>query len=333
MKITLTATMVTTIALAALQPPTYADIAEQIAACPGVGCVIELEPGKTYVETRPWNLRGMKHLSILGNGATVYFNFAPDDPPTVAIDASGTFGLHFEGWGVALGSRSGRPEVGLLLARNINNDSSGEHHFARWRIRGWYTKAAIVSIASEMNVWLHSWLSNSHPGAAVYWTGRDNILGISSQFGRFGVGSTNTCHDFMATGFGQYGHVYGDNANGASIVIAGGTHDLHIRGGTMSMRYKGEPGTTGSLCAIKIGTPPGRGARSVNRILLDGVEWETVGARYSVLIVGKVSGLTIRDCLLQSTGDTLHVAAGATLSGLLITGGRQMAGLGGRDGE
>ena len=127
------------------------DIRSQISACPELGCHIQLEPDKTYVESEPWNLRGKKHVSITGYGATVYFDFKPDKQPPLAIDASGSTNLHFEGWRMALTSKSGRPEVGLLLARNTKNQSSGGHHFERWRIQGWYRKAAIQEDAQAQN--------------------------------------------------------------------------------------------------------------------------------------------------------------------------------------
>ena len=84
-----------------------ADLADRIAACPQDGCVIQLQPGEKYVETKPWNLRGRKNLSILGRGEIVYFNFPKDSPPTLAIDATGAVGLHFEGWKMATANSSG----------------------------------------------------------------------------------------------------------------------------------------------------------------------------------------------------------------------------------
>lgn len=303
----------------------FVDLAERIDACPMDGCVIRLQPGEKYLETRPWNLRGRKNFSILGHGEIVYFNFAGDSPPPVVIDATGAVGLHFEGWKMAMTSSSGKPDTGLLLARNPDNKSAGTHRFDRWQIQGWYRKAAVVVLASEVNVWVQCWLTNSHPDALVFWTGRDNELDVRSSFGPFGTGSTNTCHDFLATGFGQYGMVYGENKAGAALVIAGGTHNLQLRGGTMSLRGKTGTGTVGGRCALQLGS---RGTRPVVRILLDAVEWETVGARNAVLVSGEVHGLTIRDSLLEATEAILHVEPGGQIRDAIIEGNWLIGGIG-----
>lgn len=301
------------------------DIRSQIDNCAESGCHIALEAGKSYFETRPWNLRDKKYFSITGHGATVYFSFSSKDTPDVAIDASGSSNLHFEGWKMALSSKSGKPAVGLLLARNIKNESSGNHHFERWSIQGWYRQAAVVSIASEVNVWMHCFISNSHPNATVYWTGRNNELNIKSPFGKFGSGSTNTCHDFIATGFGHYGMVYGDNKDGVTIVIGDGTHDFHVRGGTMSMRGKGAMGNLGGRSAVQLGT---KGKRPVINILLDAVEWETVGAKNAVWVLHNVEGLTIRNSLLQSTEAVVYVDRSAALYDSTFEMNRMIGGIG-----
>jgi hypothetical protein len=287
-----------------------AGLADRIAACPQDGCVIQLQPGEKYVETKPWNLRGRKHLSILGHGEIVYFDFPKDSPPTLAIDATGAVGLHFEGWKMATANSSGKPEVGLLLARNPDNKGAGEHRFDRWQIQGWYRKAAVVSIASETNVWLQCWISNSHPDAIVFWTGRENELDVKSPFGEFGVGSTNTCHDFLATGFGHYGMAFADSPAGVAVAIASGTHDLHIRGGTMSMRERKTPGVAGGNAAVRIGTP---GKQPAINILLDAVEWETVGAKHAIRITGRVDGPSVRDSLFQSVDEAIYVERGGAM--------------------
>lgn len=302
-----------------------ADIRAQIAACPEAGCRIQLEAGKSYVETEPWNLRGKRNLSISGSGALVYFDFHPAKTPGVAIDASGASRLHFEGWGMALASKSGRPDVGLLLARNIENKSSGDHHFERWRIQGWYKKAAVVAIASEVNVWTHCFISNSEPDAVVYWTGRENDLDVRSQFGLFGTGSTNTCHDFFATGFGHYGMVYGENLAGRTIVLGDGTHDFHLRGGTMSMRGKEKQGAVGGRCALQLGS---LGKRPVVNVLLDGVEWETVGARNAILVSRQVEGLTIRAALLEATEAVIRIERDGALHDSVLQMSRLIGGIG-----
>lgn len=274
------------------------------------GCVIQLQPGVKYLETRPWNLRGRKNLSILGHGEIVYFNFTADSPPPLAIDATGAVGLHFEGWTMATANSSSKPDVGLLLARNPDNKGAGAHRFDRWRMQGWYRKAAVVALASETNVWVQCWISNSHPDAIVYWTGRENELGVTSPFGAFGVGSTNTCHDFLATGFGHYGMAFADSPKGVVIAIATGTHDLHIRGGTMSMRERQMPGVAGGNAAVRIGTP---GKQPAINVLLDAVEWETIGAKHAILVTGRVDGLSVRDSLLQSVDEAIYVARGGVI--------------------
>jgi len=287
-----------------------ADLADRIAACPQEGCVIRLQPGEKYVETKPWNLRGRKNLSILGHGEVVYFKFPMEAPPSLAIDATGAVGMHFEGWKMATANSSGKPDVGLLLARNPDNAGAGGHRFDRWHIQGWYRKAAVVALASETNVWLQCWISNSHPDAIVFWTGRENELTLKSPFGEFGAGSTNTCHDFLATGFGHYGMAFDDSPAGVAIAIAAGTHDLHIRGGTMSMRERKTPGVAGGDAAIRIGTP---GRQPAINILLDAVEWETVGAKHAIRITGRVDGLSVRDSLFQSADEAIYVERGGAM--------------------
>jgi len=300
-------------------------IGAKIAACGAKGCHIELEAGQDYLETRPWNLRGTSHVTISGYGNTVYFSFDAKAPPGVAIDASGATHLHFSGWRMALPSKGGRPEVGLLLARNTKNESSGSHHFERWRIQGWYTKAAVVAIASEVNVWMHCSLTNSQPDAIVYWTGRANELDVISPFGAFGAGSTNTCHDFIATGFGHYGMVGGANLHGRTIVLGDGTHDFHLRGGTMSMRGKKGMGSVGGQCGLQLGT---KGKKPVINVLLDAVEWETVGAKHTVVVLGRTEGLTIRDSLLESIESALHVERRGVLYDSVVESSRLIAGIG-----
>ncbi len=288
-----------------------ADLADRIAACPMDGCVIQLDPAAKYIETKPWNLRGRKNLSIRGNGQVVYFNLPTTDTPPVVIDATGAAGLHFDGWKMATANAGGKPEVGLLLARDPSQGMSGTHRFDRWQIQGWYHTAAVVSMASEMNVWVQCFLSNSHPDSVTFWTGRDNELSVKSQFGEFGVGSTNTCHDFIATGFGHYGAAWDANARGVVIQVGAGTHDLHLRGGTMSMPYRTSPGNAGGWAAIQIGTP--RGKPAIN-ILLDAVEWETTGARHAVVVAGRVDGLSVRDSLFQSVDEAILVPKGGAIN-------------------
>lgn len=281
-----------------------ADLMDEIAKCPPDACLIQLQPGQKYIETRAWDLRNRKNVNIVGSGQAVQFIFPEKETPKVAIDATGAVGLRFEGWTFAIANASTKPDVGLLLARKPDNAGAGSHHFERWRVQGWFKTAAIVAIASEVNVWDHCWLSNSHPESIVYWTGRFNELGLTSQFGPIGEGSTNTCHDFFATGFGHYGMVFGSNDTSAAVVVAAGTHDFHVRGGTMSMRGRESQGNTGGRAAIHIGTPGGKPA--IN-ILLDAVEWETVGARNAILVAGRVDGLTVRNALLQSTEAILKI--------------------------
>jgi hypothetical protein len=72
----------------------------------------------------------------------------------------------------------------------------------------------------------------------------------------------------------------------------------------MSMRERQTAGRAGGNTAIRIGTPGGRPA--VN-ILLDAVEWETVGAKHAILISGRVDGLSVRDSLLQSVDEAIYV--------------------------
>ncbi len=318
-------TIVASSSVACFAAPVVDTIGAKIAACGASGCHIELEAGKDYLETKPWNLRGKNHVTISGYGNTVYFGFDPEAPPGVAIDASGAMHLHFSGWRMALPSKGGRPSVGLLLARNTKNKSSGSHHFERWSIQGWYTKAAVAAIASEVNVWIHCFLTNSHPNSAVYWTGRSNELGIVSPFGAFGSGSTNTCHDFIATGFGHYGMVNGENSQGVTIVLGDGTHDFHLRGGTMSMRGNKGMGSVGGRCGLLLGS---QGKRPVINVLLDAVEWETVGAKHTVVVSRRAEGLSIRDSLLEAIESVLHVEKNGVLFDSIVESSRLIAGIG-----
>lgn len=112
-----------------------------------------------------------------------------------------------------IGDQSTTPKTGLLLGRD-SASSAGLHTLERVNVEGYFSSAAIYSIASESNVWLHcSYTLLGGGGAYGFYTSQGDELSVDSL-----TGSSNLANTLVGM-------------DGINAVNDAGAIGIYVRGG------------------------------------------------------------------------------------------------------
>lgn len=102
-----------------------------------------------------------------------------------------------------------KPSCGFFLSRNTTNGPSGEHVFTNVGVFGYFSKAAIATISSEVNIFRACYFNNIFDTAHSFYTAGLNNLGILSLYipglDVHAYSGGNTRHYFDGTSFLHYG--------------------------------------------------------------------------------------------------------------------------------
>jgi hypothetical protein len=74
------------------------------------------------------------------------------------------------------------PSCGFLMSRNLFNGGAGEHTFENVQAYGYFTKAAIAELSSELNGFYNIRAVNFHPAGHGFYTSGTNTVGITSAY-------------------------------------------------------------------------------------------------------------------------------------------------------
>jgi hypothetical protein len=255
------------------------------------------------------NLRGFEALTILGAGAG---SGRPDGHVTmlrsscagkIMFDTTGSNSvvlrdLHL--WG----DESAKPSAGILMSRPTEApgaENSGVHLFTNVWVSGHFTKAAVVSLSSEVNKYVNCVFQNKEPGGHGFWTENGNAgIGLASDFGLIPnvQAGGNTGFAFFGTHFL------------AMPTTPTGTESA-VKGTFADAKFYGTYTATTGKAALEITGPS-------ERITIDGHRDETGGngGGYGVYFGASADQVSIKgSVLMQVYGadgvsvDRLHVAA------------------------
>lgn len=74
------------------------------------------------------------------------------------------------------------PSCGFLMSRNLFNGGAGEHTFENVQAYGYFIKAAIAELSSELNGFYNIRAVNFHPAGHGFYTSGTNTVGITSAY-------------------------------------------------------------------------------------------------------------------------------------------------------
>ena len=192
-------------------------------------------PAGDYLVTSSLNLT--YSLSTPGSSTTLYQGIVIEGegyPHSVIIgktsgypivDMTGSRLCSFKDFAVVYNSNDAyTPSCGFLMSRNIFNGGAGEHVFESVQAYGYFTKAAIAELSSEINGFYNTRFVNLHPsGHGLYSSGK-NTLGITSAYisglNSHNYSGGNTRHAYYNCRFYNFETT---NAGGQSIYIENST--------------------------------------------------------------------------------------------------------------
>jgi hypothetical protein len=113
--------------------------------------------------TSTLDLRSLAGLHLRGASpnAVIWADFGTNEASTI-IDMTGSRMCRFTNIGIR-----GRAGIGLLLARHTHNGSAGTHRFDGMNIEGHFSRAGMVNVCSEVNLWTGCMFHNELPAPAV----------------------------------------------------------------------------------------------------------------------------------------------------------------------
>ncbi len=121
---------------------------------------------------------------------------------------------------VISGDITTHPQVGILMGRNVGGASAGGHLMEHVGVRGYWSKAAVYSIASEDTAWIAPDVQLLGGGGIYSWyTSQDDDLGVGV------TGSTNS--HITVTDFLIANEV--DDAAAATVYVQGGAASINIK--------------------------------------------------------------------------------------------------------
>lgn len=144
---------------------------------------------------------GISRLKFRGHGKSRLYTMAGLSGKAV-FDCSGSGNITFEDLYI-FGLQAAPPAAAFLFSRVTGNGSSGWHTLRHVFVDGYWTKADVTSISSEVNNYLDSYFYNFQPTAHVISITAQNSLGITSDYAVFPVtwAGGNTVHRFVGCVF------------------------------------------------------------------------------------------------------------------------------------
>lgn len=208
---------------------------------------VEIKPG-TYNPTETLKLINKDHVHIKANGVNIEYggtasNGIQNHP---IIDMTGSRRCTIEGLRVDWNpGDTHRPSCALLLARNETAASSHQNSFMNCVFQGYFTKAAVLMVCAESDVFFRCEITNYanvSSGAYALWITSDTPSGVGAT-GTLGLSSMLTAWFYDCT-FTRWRAIPtgGDRSwvmasEDAAIYIesnSSGTGDIHFIGGQMS---------------------------------------------------------------------------------------------------
>jgi len=296
------------------------ELQDALSALPEGGGTVRV-PAGTHVINAPLNLRGRRHVRLIGEGSAsvLTFKVGADLAGKPLIDMVGAQRCELSHLQV-LAHGEHRPSVGLLLGRERQDGpSAGLHRFEDLTIAAQCGVANVAAYGSEVNTWTHCAFSNTFPGGGNYVTGRRNHEELASPFGAV-AGGSNVDTTFVNCVWG----VYGRTGTEVNIRVHPQTGWFLVRGGCMSNKTADRTRKdAGGLAGIRIGGALTDGA--CQQVVLDGLQAETFGARHCLEVTGLTIGLRVQNCMMQALESSIHV--GGQLEDSVITQNTLDAGL------
>lgn len=115
------------------------------------------------------------------------------------------------------------PSCAFLLSRNLTNGGAGEHVFTNVGTYGYFSKAALANLSSEVNAFYNCIFINLHPDGHALYSSGNNALGITSNYvaglNTLAYSGGNTRHVFVGCAFNHFGT---SNSAGRAIYLQNG---------------------------------------------------------------------------------------------------------------
>ena len=221
------------------------------------GCSITIEGDAKYGGTK-----------ITANGSAIIFDFIGSDRcimRDICIETSGAC------------------DVGILLARKVGAGISSSYTFDNVSVIGYFTKACVYSICSEVNTFFCCEIRNREDDAHSFYMSTSNDLAVVSDGGvisQFADLATNSVVSFIG------GSIVSDGANTASLGIFGSCRAINIHDVYLFSTYR----------SIDIG--PSIAETTMNGpIVIKRCSFEGTGGVAIYIGDVRIYGLVIKECL------------------------------------
>jgi len=276
----------------------YASLQAAVDALPRRMGTVFVPPGEYTLEktldlsSAPGGYQG--GIRIVGSGRATRLVAKTRGQP--AIDLTGTNHCILENlWIVAENVKpEERPNVGLLLARNLNGGAAQEHRFTNVQIVGQFTVANVYNVTSELCRFIGCTFINTAPGSHNLVWSSENYAGVKSPArGDIRTFFSNTELRILGCTF----YNWGGGKDGTNLYLRGFTMDTTVRdcymnppqGGCavhLAMSGKGGPVESASFENIRI-----EGENAVDIFRADG-RHENLTLRGCTVVFGE--GLFVR---------------------------------------
>jgi len=179
-----------------------------------------------------------------------------------------------------------QPNVGILLARNLNGYSAQEHRFTNINIVGKFTVANVYNITSELCRFVGCTFINTSPGSHNLVWSSDNFADVTSPYrGKIKHKFSNT--ELRVIGCSLYN--WGGGKGGSNVHLRGFTMDTTFRDCYMNPPKGGH---AVHLAMSRWGGP-------VESIVFEGIRIEADNASDVFRLEGRHENISIRDCSIM----------------------------------
>ena len=246
-------------------------------------------PSGYYTVTKTLNLSGLgysKGIRIFGDGSGTDIVGDTHGQPIIDMTATGMITLE------QLRITSKSANVGILHGR-AGGGSSGCSNFSFLFMDGNYSLACVYNVGSEVNRYFNCMFWNNAPGGHGYIFTYRNYFNVTSPYQKLDDIGCNTDLAF----YGCFWGVYGGKGTEVNLYLIGPvTSDVSVYGGDMSNKEGGRAailmdGERGYMLCIRI----------------QGVRFETQGAKHCIEALGTVTDVSIRENMMLSEEETLLV--------------------------